>query len=262
MGTFHVDELKVYTKSYKIEYSDINQFGELTFPKLFNHLGDIAFNHADAISSKYNAKSKFSYAVVWTKMRVSMTYIPRWNDIIFVSTWISPLQSNQRDAFRNFKILDSSKKMIGFGYGKLLFFDLKQRIAIPIPTDLLSYPTHSEILDNHRFSQLDLITHTAKETRQMVKFQDLDIYKHASNVSYLKWVINHLDAEFLTNYHLRSAEIHFLKELRLDDQFRILSHEQPLLENHSLPIQYEIRDISSEKLFSNILTTWSKRITI
>ncbi len=250
--------LQIYVQSFKIRWGEVNAYNELTFPALFNYLGEIAFNHADALSKQYESKAEFSFAVVWTRMKIQLHSLPRWKEKITIKTWISPIDPTSKYAFRNYKILSAEGQEIGYGYGSLLFFDLHTRKATSIPKDVQSYPTSSEVPGNHQFSHLSkTIEPNIPIFRQTAYFSHLDQYKHVNNVSYLKWLMNSLETSFLKNYALLSAELHFLQEIRIGDEICVASEIQNL-ETHP-QVESHLQHSESNKNMSGIITHWQKR---
>ncbi|MHA1674245.1 MAG: acyl-[acyl-carrier-protein] thioesterase [Promethearchaeota archaeon] len=259
MNTNSEESLAIFSRIFTVSYTDTDKYGELTFPNLFHYLEEIAFLHADEIAQKYEAKSSFDFAVVWTKMKVELTKLPHWKDQIKISTWITPFDPSQKYAYRNFKFTKNGET-IGHGYGSLLFFDLKQRKAIPIPKEVQGYPTHDEIPGGHQFNQIT-VTSSEKPTSSVVHYYDLDIYQHVNNSKYLEFGLSQIESNFINEHRLISAELHFLKELRMNDEVLIHATKKLPADSNSMIVQINQSIINKvkEKPSTLIQTAWIKR---
>jgi len=259
MNTNSEEPLAIFSHTFTVSYTDTDKYGELTFPNLFHYLEEIAFLHADEIAQKYEAKFSFDFAVVWTKMKVELTKLPHWKDQIKISTWITPFDPSQKYAYRNFEFTKNGET-IGHGYGSLLFFDLKKRIAIPIPKEVQGYPTHDEIPGGHRFSRIT-VSSSKKFASSVVHYYDLDIYQHVNNSKYLEFGLSQIESNFINEHKLISAELHFLKELRMNDEVLIQAEINLPADSNSKIVQINQSIINKvkEKPATLIQTDWIKR---
>ena len=205
----------IFPQTFRVRYGEANQYGKLMIHHLFNYLQEIAFNHADFLANSVEGKAQWDLAVVWTRIKIVMTALPAWKEDVHIYTWISPLKDNEQFAFRNFSLSADDGYDIGYGYGSLLFFDLKTRKAIPIPEEVKNYPTDPQNQGRHRFSNFTAEVNAEPSPTQTASFQDLDIYRHVNNIIYVEWALQHVNADIYKKYDLTSLEIYFLKELRL-----------------------------------------------
>jgi acyl-ACP thioesterase len=259
----------VYSQQVSIQYGDINRFGELTLPKIFDYFQDIAFIHADHLAYAVEKKKEFDYAAVWTKMKGHMDIIPKWKDVITISTWISPVETGQHLVYRNFAIENSAGKEIGNGYGAFVFFDLKTRKAIPIPDEMVAYPTHDRYKDQHPFAVLPALSDEASNPTEIAccpeisaVWSDIDLYQHVNNVRYISWAMDNLPHEFLKTHQCQDVEIQFKKEMRLRDRAEIYTQNSENEFGH-LRIRHEIKllshDNQSGHTLAKLQTVWRKR---
>ena len=247
----------IFSQDFQVRYGEVNQYGELSIHHLFNYLQEIAFNHADVLASSVEGKKHFDLAVVWTRMVFFFEKVPKWKNNLTISTWISPLKDQQRFAFRNFALSDDNNQKIGYGYGSLLFFDLKQRKAIPVPESVRNYPTHPQNEDNHKFSEIKLQISGNDSPSLKVNFQDIDIYHHVNNVKYIEWAFNHIKKEVFTKYIPKSIQINFQKELRFSEticlQTEYLEDSDEMVISHLLYLE------NTKDKIAQLQSTWKKR---
>ena len=256
----------VFTQQFSIQYGDINRFGELTLPKIFDYFQDIAFIHADHLAYAIEKKTHFNYAAVWTQMKGHMDVMPKWKEIISISTWISPVEKGQHLAYRNFSIENSTGKEIGYGYGAFVFFDLKNRKAIPIPDEMVNYPTYDRNKDNHTFAVLPTLSEDSSDITKSLEilavWSDIDLYQHVNNVRYISWALDNLPYKFLKGYQCRDVEIQFKKEMRLNDRAMIYSHNSEE-EAGQFRINHVIKsspdETQSRHEITKLQTLWEKR---
>ena len=243
----------IFNQKFPVKYGDIDFFGYASVMSIFNNFQEIGFNHADMLAQKYNGKREFSFAVVWTKLKLIMERLPKWKEALTYSSWISPLIKNSRIAVRNFVIQDSQDKQIGYGYGSMVFFDMIKRKSIEIPEELLLYPTHDNSLGNHEFSKLDAISKFDHQITIKTRYTDLDIYRHVNNVRYINWVIDSMPLDILKKKKCYETEIHFLNEAR--NGITINSNTKILTENEKITANHEL--ISEDgKSIARIKTIW------
>ena len=243
----------IFTQKFPVRYGDIDISGNASVMSFFDNFQEIGFNHADVLSQKYNGKKEFSFAVVWTKLKLVMKRLPKWKETITYSSWISPLIPNSRIAFRNFEIKDSQDKQIGYGYGSMVFFDMIKRKSIEIPEELLMYPTHDHSLGNHEFSKLDGLSNYDHQITITTRYTDIDIYRHVNNVRYINWVFDSMPIDILKKKKCYETEIHFLNEAR--NGITINSNTKILTENEKITANHEL--ISEDgKSIARIKTIW------
>jgi acyl-ACP thioesterase len=247
----------IFSQDFQVRYGEVNQYGELSIHHLFNYLQEIAFNHADVLASSVEGKKHFDLAVVWTRMKIFLETVPKWKENLTISTWISPLQDQQRFAFRNFTISNNNHQNIGYGYGSLLFFDLKQRKAIPVPENVKKYPTNPKNEDKHQFTDIKLQINDTNSPSVKVNFQDVDIYHHVNNVKYIEWAFNHVEKEIFTKYVPTSVQINFQKELRFGETISLQT--EYLEELDDLVIYHLIFLEKTKEKIAQLQTIWKKR---
>lgn len=243
----------IYSQKFPVQYGDIDISGNASIMSFFNNFQEIGFNHADVLAQKYNGKKEFSFAVVWTKLKVVMKRLPEWKERLTYLSWISPLIQNSKIATRNFEIQDSQNKQIGYGYGTMVFFDMIKRKSIEIPEELLMYPTHDRPIGNHEFSELDGLSNYDHQITIKTRYTDLDIYRHVNNVRYINWVIDSMPLDILKKKKCYETEIHFLNEARngitILSNTKILAEKEKIIANHEL-----IRE--DGKSIARIKTIW------
>lgn len=243
----------IFTQKFPVQYGNIDISGFASIMSIFNNFQEIGFNHADILAQKYNGKREFSFAVVWTKLKVVMKRLPKWKETLTYSSWISPLIQNSKIAIRNFEIQDSQNKQIGYGYGTMVFFDMVKRKSIEIPEELLLYPTHDHFIGNHEFSKLDRLSDFDNQIIIKTRFTDLDPYRHVNNVRYINWVIDSMPIDILKKKKCYETEIHFLNEAR--NGITIHSNTKILAENEKITANHEL--ISEDgKTIARIKTKW------
>ena len=243
----------IFTQEFPVRYGDIDISRHASIKSFFSNFQEIGFNHADVLAQKYNGKQEFSFAVVWTKLKVVMKRIPKWKEMLTYSSWISPLTQNSRIATRNFKIEDSQHSQICYGYGTMVFFDMIKRKSIEIPEELLIYPTYDHAIGNHEFSKLDSLSTYDHQITIKTQYTDLDIYRHVNNVRYVNWVIDSMPIDILKKNKCYETEIHFLNEAKngitINSNTKILTENEKITANHEI-----IRE--DGKSIARIKTIW------
>ena len=242
----------IFTQKFPVQYRDIDSSGYANIMSFFNNFQEIGFNHADLLTQKYSGIKEFSYAVVWTRLKVVMSRFPKWKEILTYSSWISPVIKDSRFAVRNFEIKDSQNKQIGFGYGSMVFFDIIKRKSIEIPKELISYPTHDNPIGNNEFSKLGKLSTYDHRITIQTHYTDLDIYQHVNNVRYITWAIDSMPIDLIKKKKCYETEIHFLNEAKngiiINVNTKILAENEKISANHEL-IRGDGRPIARIKTF-------------
>ncbi|MHA1584753.1 MAG: hypothetical protein ACTSWL_05835, partial [Promethearchaeota archaeon] len=167
---------------------------------------------------------------------------------------------------RNFIIKNQNDEKIGYGYGSFLFFDIKERKAIPIPEEVLNYPTSDHIKLEHHFdllsAQSEVLPENSHITDIKVNWGDIDLYQHVNNVKYISWMLDSVPQEILQTYQCFDIEIQYKKELRLGNLGKIYSQVLEE-ESGSLKINHLLKSNSTDKHpereIAKLQTLWQKR---
>ena len=216
--------MNVLKESWKDQYLvhsyEMDQQSRLSIVSAINFFQESAWRNAEALGLGFKELAAKDRYWVLSRLYVEMYRYPFWGDTIQVETWPKGMESlfAMRD-FR-FKTTDG-KELLGAGATAWLIIDgtthRLQRIE-QICDDMPYYPQNAV---EHKLGKIALVETMTPKTRIIAGYTDVDVNHHVNNVCYLNWAVNYLPLEN-DQLTIRSAEINFLSEARLQSPVEIL----------------------------------------
>ncbi len=209
----------IFSKDWEINFTQCLSSGSLRYTDLCNILQLTAAAHSEIGGISFSDMQEFNQAWVLSRMRVEITELPKWRDIVTVKTWINTLENSR--SVRALELYVNGKKMVGCETFWAVF-----NTAIRRPEGLALPFEHFELYPKHKatektFSKININTETEIVLKKTVTLSDLDIVNHVNNVKYLEWCLDLLDVKIILNQKIESFEMNFIKELSLKDEVAI-----------------------------------------
>jgi acyl-ACP thioesterase len=195
--------------------------GYLKYTDLCNLLQLTAASHSEIGGISFSDMQDFNQAWVLSRMRVEITELPKWKDIVTVKTWINTLENSR--SVRALEMYVNGKKIVGSETFWAVFNTVIRRpeaLALPFKHFEL-YPENKAT--QKTFSKININQNTEVVLKKTVSLSDLDIVNHVNNVKYLEWCLDFVDEKLILNQKIKSFEMNFLKELSLKD--KVVIHE-------------------------------------
>ena len=211
----------IFSKDWEINFTQCMPNEYLKYTDLCNILQLTAAAHSEVGGISFSDMQEFNQAWVLSRMRVEITELPKWKDVVTVKTWINTLENSR--SVRALELYVNGKKMVGCETFWAVFNTGIRRpepLALPFEHFQL-YPKLKATLKP--FSKINLNNETEIVFQKTVALSDLDIVNHVNNVKYLEWCMDFVDAELILNQKIESFEMNFLKELSLKEQ--VVIHE-------------------------------------
>jgi medium-chain acyl-[acyl-carrier-protein] hydrolase len=211
----------VLSKDWEINFTQCMPNGYLKHTELCNILQLTAAAHSDMGGISFSDMQEFNQAWVLSRMRVEITTLPKWKDVVTVTTWINTLENSR--SVRALEMHLNGKKIVGSETFWAVFNTEKRRpeaLALPYKHFEL-YPEKKATLEG--FSKIAISTEKEVLFEKTVFLSDLDIVNHVNNVKYLEWCIDLMEEEIVLNQEIKSFEMNFMKELSLKD--KVIIHE-------------------------------------
>lgn len=218
----------VLSKDWEINFTQCTPNGYLKYTDLCNLLQLTAAAHSEVGGISFADMQEFNQAWVLSRMRVEITALPKWQDVVTVKTWINSLENSR--SVRALEMYVNGKKIVGSEtYWAVFNTKARRPEALSLPFE------HFELFPDNRatvegFSKININPEKESVFEKTVYLSDLDIVNHANNVKYLEWCLDHVDAKKILKQEVKSFEMNFLKELSLNDQ--VIIHENDN-EDHS-----------------------------
>ena len=213
------DFTSIFTKDWEINFTQCLPNGFLKYTDLCNILQLTAASHSEIGGISFSDMQEFNQAWVLSRMRVEITELPQWKDVVTVKTWINTLENSR--SVRALELYVNGIKLVGCETFWAVFNTKIRRpeaLALPFKHFEL-YPEHKATYNP--FSKINLNNETEVLFEKTVALSDLDIVNHVNNVKYLEWCLDFVDVELILNQKIESFEMNFLKELSLKDKVAI-----------------------------------------
>lgn len=209
------DFTSILSKDWEINFTQCTPNGFLKYTELCNLLQLTAATHSDFGGISFTDMQEFHQAWVLSRMRIEVTSLPKWRDVVTVKTWINSLENSR--SVRALEMYVNGKKIIGSETFWAVFNTQSRR-----PEALALTHDHFDIFPenkatNNSFSKIDISNDKEVLFKRTVSLSDLDIVNHVNNVKYLEWCLDLIDNQLILNQKIESLEMNFLKELSLND---------------------------------------------
>lgn len=209
----------IYSQDCEINFMQCTPNGSLRYTELCNLLQLTAAAHSESGGFSFVDMQQFDQAWVLSKMRIEITNLPKWKDVITVKTWINSLENSR--SIRAMEVFVNGKKCIGAETFWAVFNTQTRR-----PEGMALSHDHCEKYPENRatllpFSKIEI--HEQKETifERKVVLSDLDIVNHVNNVKYMEWCMDLVDEAIIMKPQITDLNMNFLKELSLKDVVQI-----------------------------------------
>ena len=220
----------IFSKDWEINFTQCLPNGYLKYTDLCNILQLTAAAHSEVGGISFSDMQEFNQAWVLSRMRVEISELPKWKDVVTVKTWINTLENSR--SVRALELYVNGKKMVGCETFWAVFNTKTRRpeaLALPFEHFEL-YPEQKATQKS--FSKINLNNEKESEFEKTVVLSDLDIVNHVNNVKYLEWCLDFVDEKIIFNSKIKSFEMNFLKELSLKDKVVIISSVRLLDSGH------------------------------
>lgn len=246
-------------KEYNVHVYDTGPDGRLNLHALFNYFQDIASDHAVKLGYGRDDLLKQNHFWVLSRIYAEIDALPHWEEKIRLTSW--PRGTDRLFALRDFEMKSVSGQILAIATSSWLIIDRdSKRIQRPDSnlSRLNSSPGEGKgILRNAGKIETALPGGLAGPPFR-VKISDLDVNLHTNNTSYLLWVTNTYDLDFMLQNIPLSVEINYLSESRFDDAVEILTSS--IGDDASLFIHSVVRPADNSEL-CRVRIRWKKLLS-
>ena len=206
----------IFSKDWEINFTQCMPNGYIKYTDLCNILQLTAAAHSEIGGISFSDMQEFNQAWVLSRMRVEITELPKWKDVVTVKTWINTLENSR--SVRALEMYINEKKVTGCETFWAVFnTETRRPEALALPFEHFKlYPENKAT--QKTFSKINLNNETEMVFEKTVALSDLDIVNHVNNVRYLEWCLDFVGVELILNQKIESFEMNFLKELSLKDK--------------------------------------------
>jgi len=223
-------DLSIYSQKFAIGSFDSDWHGNAKLTSICNYLQEIAGNHVDRIGQGLEDLNENNHAWVLSRLRIKIIRPAKWKESIRIETF--PTGIKGLFGARDFRIFDADNKVIALASSNWLVVDVNSHRPIRPHEVVKNMPlgNYPEVFEKE-LGKLAPLSQDAELIEEIkVHYSDIDINRHVNNVKYLKWLIDALPIETLTEKPVSELEINFLHELKLGEQIQIFQELND--ENH------------------------------
>ena len=226
---------KKYTQEFFLSAGETDAEGQLSLPLLTSKMIDISTAHANSMGIGNPAMEARGCGWVLSRLAMEMASYPRVNETYCLSTWIetwnrhfseriievsSPDGRKLGYARTIWMVLDTrTRESVGLGH-----LDIPDDIMVPdgcpiprqgkhvlvVPEDFVGEPGRGAVRAN------------MPEFDYVIKYCDLDFYRHVNTVRYVQLLVNRFTLEEWDRMEVARMEIAFMRELRFGQTVKVL----------------------------------------
>lgn len=184
---------------------------------LLSFMLDCAWEHTKGTDFSYNELNDEGQLWVLSRFLAVFHKMPQWDDEINVETWGKG--TDKLFGLRDFIIHSGSGEKLVSATSAWLIIDRKTTRIQRIDTLGKNFPMQ---LERHELDvKLDKLESRPSEKtgfEYTVRYTDLDVNRHVNSAKYVQWILDSFSVETLECKILKSFEINFLAEARLNDR--------------------------------------------
>ena len=200
-----------YKRKFFIGYSNCDRKVNLSVLNSLYLIQDMMTEYFGFLKSD-NIILKSENNAIWVlaKTKVHFNKYPKWRDLIegtVFTTGIKPIRVETEAQFK-----DKDNNVLFYANQETCVIDLTDRKIRKINT--VNYPTGVQIkegINKEKYLRLNTeFTEADKVYEQKIHSTDIDFSYH--NVSYVKYILNSLNSDFIDSHKITDFEIHYINE--------------------------------------------------
>ena len=203
----------IYEKEYEIKYYEQNLRGALKESSLLNFLQDVATLSAESLG--FGPTFVFVNQYAWVVLRYHIEIYKDIKDITNIIIKTQPRGTSKLFAFRDFEFYSNEDVLLGKVVSTWMLIDVNTRRPLPTQKVLSMMPIYEKRQDDLEYSKIDNFETVTYKKEFDVRFDDIDVNKHANNCNYIIWALEALPNDFRLNHYPKTIDIKYQKETGL-----------------------------------------------
>lgn len=220
------DFTSIYTHNFEIGFQHCYPTGFLKHTEICNLFQIVAGIHADLGGISYLDMQEHHQAWVLSRMRVEITKLPKWKDVVTIKTWIKTLENSR--SIRCLEMYLNDEKLIGCETFWVVINTKTRR-----PDNLALPHAHFEKFDIDSISKpiqkINIPEAFTFKDERIIQLSDIDIVNHANNVKYLEWCLDVTNIETVLSKKIKALNLNYIQELNYNDAIEIHHTENSFL---------------------------------
>jgi len=208
---------KVTEEDINIKYSEMDFDKSLKPFSLLNYFQDIASYNAENLGFGYSAITPKNLMWVLLKYRIEFLQYPV--DIYKLRLQTDPRGYNKLFAYRNFRLWDGEKLLAkASSIWSLIDFTNMSITNIADTIDNPYFGKYEKSEEDLNFEKIPPLTRVDYEKEFEIRYNDIDVNRHANNGNYIVWALEPLDIEFRTTHKLKTVDMVYKKEIKYGEK--------------------------------------------
>lgn len=207
----------VWRETHRVLSSQIDASGRLAVPALLGLMEEAAGNSARSL--RFSVEDLAADGITWILARLRLRFAgwPAWRDEVTIETW--PSGTDRLRAFREYRLLGAGGRLLGSGTSVWLVLDLAGRRPVRVPARLatLCVPDRPRELGGVA-GELQAPSRIDASRDFRVRWDDLDLNRHANHTRYVGWALETVPAELRERCRIAELGVDFQAEARYDEE--------------------------------------------
>lgn len=222
-------------ETINIRYSDLDFDKSLKPFSLLNFFQDIASDNAERLGFGYSFIYPKNLMWVLLKYRIEFNEYP--SDIQDLILRTQPRGCHKLFAYRNFELL-SGDKILAKASSMWSLVDFNTMSIVNAENIIADNPYMNKFEQGEndlKYNKIPPLTDIMYSKEFEVRYNDIDVNRHANNGNYIVWALEPIDISFRKTHSLKNIDMVYKKEIKYGEH--LISNVQILEENktvHSL----------------------------
>ena len=211
---------KKYTKTYDINYSDVDSKLRCRISSIINFICDIGTNQSEVLGDTIESLMKKNIAWVFYKYDIKIYKYPMYREKISITT--DPFGFRKFYAYRNYVIKNEEGEVLGEAMAIFFLIDIEKRRAIRIPKDQYElYDISGNLKEDIKMDQVRVpdVEENVKEFE--VRYRDIDSNGHVNNVNYVEWAIESVPLHVTKDFTIDRVKVVFERETKYGEFIKV-----------------------------------------
>jgi len=247
-------QVNKYVEKIDIQNHYLNYKGELLVTNLCHIFNDLALKHSEDYNIGLNTLVLDGTTWMLYRIHIIIDSFPSKNDVLDFETW--PCGIKSLFVQRYFQVLKYAKPIVK-AYTEWMYVDLIKRRPLRQKPEVVE-------LSTNKLGQLDIKSILKeKEVGEMDHFKEfnatydnIDINKHVTQASYMKWSVYALPFDFFMHHNLKEVESVYMHEIMPDSKF--LSGYKIIDKGAFVEVLHKLTDTSGKIVHCISKTIWEK----
>ena len=207
-----------YVENINVKYSEMDYNQALKPFSMLNYLQDIASKNAEDLGFGYSFITPKNIAWFLLKYHMEFEDYPAAVKDLILKT--RPRGYNKLFAYRDFEFFEGNR-LLGRAASVWSLVDITTRALIPINTGLENnpkMPVYEKQEGDLNFEKIRPPEKIDLEKEFEVRYNDIDVNKHANNGNYIIWAFEPLSFDFKSSHKIKTLDMVYKKEIKFGEK--------------------------------------------